>query len=215
MTSSVLLAFGLPAQLDECRQKPLPEGWSWICPEPQALAQVLPGAAGIFIFDDHTKVVFPYNAVPQGVPVFVNHVQGTLADFPAEASIIRMNAWPGFFAASILELSAAAGVKAMADTLLTTLGWSREWIPDDPGMVRPRVISMIINEACFARGESVSSAEEIDIAMKLGTNYPRGPFEWARLIGAERITGLLAHLSSTDPRYTPAPGMPDILQQQT
>jgi 3-hydroxybutyryl-CoA dehydrogenase len=51
--------------------------------------------------------------------------------------------------------------------------------------------------------------------MKLGTNYPRGPFEWANLIGAERITGLLMHLSSADPRYAPAPGMPDILRQKT
>lgn len=64
---------------------------------------------------------------------------------------------------------------------------------------------MIINEAYFTLGESVSSENEIDIAMKLGTNYPYGPFEWARLIGLRNIHSLLEKLTQEDIRYLPAP----------
>ena len=211
MASSFLLALGLPVQLEECRQKKMPEGWVWLAPDPQGLAQQLQAVAGVFIFDEAMAGHFPYHAVPQNIPVFVNHVQGTLSDFPAGAQVVRMNAWPGFFGSGLLELSASPASRASADVLLDKLRWPREWIPDVPGLVRPRVISMLVNEACFARGEAVSTAAEIDTAMKLGTNYPRGPFEWANLIGSERIIGLLQHLSTTDPGYAPAPGIAEIL----
>jgi 3-hydroxybutyryl-CoA dehydrogenase len=69
-----------------------------------------------------------------------------------------------------------------------------EWLPDEIGFVTPRIISMIINEAFIALKEGVSSKEEIDTAMKLGTNYPYGPFEWAEKIGMERIDSLLVRL---------------------
>jgi 3-hydroxybutyryl-CoA dehydrogenase len=214
MVSSTLLALGLPDQLAECRQKPLPENFTWVSPDPGKIDVSLPGAAGIFIFAEALAATFPYALVPRQVPVFVNHVLGTLADFPSGAAVVRMNAWPGFFGSGLLELSASAETRVLAERLLDVLGWSREWIPDVHGLVRPRVISMIINEACFARGEQVSSVADIDTAMKLGTNYPRGPFAWASLIGPERVYRLLAHLSSIDPRYTPAPGMLDILHRK-
>jgi 3-hydroxybutyryl-CoA dehydrogenase len=63
---------------------------------------------------------------------------------------------------------------------------------------------MIINEAYFALEENVSTKEEIDIAMKLGTNYPYGPFEWCKKIGLKNIAALLAELSQTEKRYQPA-----------
>lgn len=63
---------------------------------------------------------------------------------------------------------------------------------------------MIINEAYFAVNDEVSSKKEIDTAMKLGTNYPYGPFEWAALIGKNNILELLQKLSLTDTRYQPA-----------
>jgi 3-hydroxybutyryl-CoA dehydrogenase len=65
------------------------------------------------------------------------------------------------------------------------------------------VVSMIINEAFIALGENVSTREEIDTAMKLGTNYPYGPFEWAELIGVENIISLLNKLSEKDNHYQP------------
>jgi 3-hydroxybutyryl-CoA dehydrogenase len=72
-------------------------------------------------------------------------------------------------------------------------------------MISPKIISMIVNEAYFALGDDVSTKEEIDTAMKLGTNYPHGPFEWATIIGIENICSLLNVLSETNTDYTPAP----------
>lgn len=55
------------------------------------------------------------------------------------------------------------------------------------GLVTPRVIVMIINEAYFTVQEGTATKEDIDVGMKLGTNYPKGPFEWANLIGLKNI----------------------------
>jgi 3-hydroxybutyryl-CoA dehydrogenase len=70
-------------------------------------------------------------------------------------------------------------------------------------LITPRVIATIVNEAYFALEQNVSTKEEIDIAMKLGTNYPMGPFEWSRKIGLKNIYSLLQKLSLTNERYQP------------
>ena len=54
-----------------------------------------------------------------------------------------------------------------------------------------RVISCIVNEAFLTLSEGVATAEDIDQAMKLGANYPKGPFEWADEIGADRVLDTL------------------------
>jgi 3-hydroxybutyryl-CoA dehydrogenase len=59
-------------------------------------------------------------------------------------------------------------------------------------------------------GEKVSTKEEIDLAMKLGTNYPWGPFEWAEKIGVENILNLLEKLSQQEERYFPAPALKNL-----
>jgi 3-hydroxybutyryl-CoA dehydrogenase len=51
----------------------------------------------------------------------------------------------------------------------------------------------------------VSTEKEINIAMKYGTNYPHGPFEWAEIIGIDRIYDLLQQLAASDSKYCPAP----------
>jgi len=64
---------------------------------------------------------------------------------------------------------------------------------------------MIINEAWFAFGEKVSSKKDIDTAMKLGTNYPLGPFAWGEKIGLHKICRLLSVLAMENDRYQVAP----------
>src|SRR6185295_9955290 len=106
----------------------------------------------------------------------------------------------------ILEASCSnESVKNKAATIINALNRKIEWTPDIPGFISARVLSMIINEAYFTLGEEVSSKKEIDIAMKLGTNYPYGPFEWSEKIGLINIYSLLAELSKTSKRYEPAP----------
>ena len=70
-----------------------------------------------------------------------------------------------------------------------------------------RVLVGIINEAMWAVKDGVASSEDIDTAMKLGTNYPRGPFEWAEQIGMDNVQELLLSLNETvsDDRFTSPP----------
>jgi 3-hydroxybutyryl-CoA dehydrogenase len=78
-------------------------------------------------------------------------------------------------------------------------------------MVTARILATIINEAWYTWQDGVSGKEEIDTAMKLGTNYPMGPFEWGGKIGLSRVVGLLDVLSRTDARYMPAGSLKDAV----
>ena len=136
-------------------------------------------------------------------PVFVNSMNKTISEigFP----VIRVNAWPGFLKRSVAEVCTNNEVnKNEAEKILSLINRKAEWVPDVKGFISARVVSMIINEAYFALEEKVSTKEEIDIAMKLGTNYPYGPFEWSKKIGLKNIAVLLTELSLTEKRYQPA-----------
>jgi 3-hydroxybutyryl-CoA dehydrogenase len=69
-----------------------------------------------------------------------------------------------------------------------------------------RILAAIINEAGLAFDEGVASSDDIDTAMKLGTNYPKGPLAWADEIGHRTVRGTLRALneSVSDKRYEPA-----------
>lgn len=150
-----------------------------------------------------------YTMLPATTTLLVNAVVSTCSELPAGA--IRLNAWPGFLQRSVTELATAdtAG-RQKAVAVMNALGWQYQWAPDIPGMITAPVIAMIINEGWFALEEGVSTPEEIDTAMKLGTNYPYGPFEWCKKIGAAHILGLLKRLALSDKRYMPA----TLLQQE-
>jgi 3-hydroxybutyryl-CoA dehydrogenase len=139
-------------------------------------------------------------------PVFVNSVIHTCNDIPAD--FFRINAWPTMINRKITEVVVPHNImQQKLKQILDELGWDFQVVPDTIGMITPRIVSMIINEAFFSLHEKVSTREEIDIAMKLGTNYPYGPFEWCEKIGEGRIRQLLHELQKTDPRYTIAPGL--------
>jgi 3-hydroxybutyryl-CoA dehydrogenase len=136
-------------------------------------------------------------------PVFINSVIETLEENNFGANFSRINGWPGFLKRPTWEV--ASGNRSLTGKIFEQLGWNVVFIKDDPGLVSARVISMIINEAFFALGEGISTMEEIDLAMKLGTNYPYGPFEWEEKIGLQNIYRLLHKLSAMDKRYSVAP----------
>ena len=136
-------------------------------------------------------------------PVFVNSMNKTIVEI--NLPVIRINAWPGFLKRNVAEVCYNDEVnKNKAEQILSLLNRKAEWVPDIKGFISARVASMIINEAYFAFEENVSSKEDIDIAMKLGTNYPYGPFEWSKKIGLKNIAALLTELSQTEKRYEPA-----------
>ena len=87
------------------------------------------------------------------------------------------------------------------------LGTDYRVVQDRVGLVTPRVICMIINEACYTLQEGTASIKDIDLSMKLGTGYPRGPFEWANATGVARVYAVLEALwhDTHDERYKVCP----------
>ncbi|MBL0131100.1 MAG: 3-hydroxyacyl-CoA dehydrogenase [Chitinophagaceae bacterium] len=135
--------------------------------------------------------------------VIVNSVTGTQEELPL--NFIRINAWPTFLKRTLLEASGIDVIlKEKTEKLFQNFNKKVEWVPDIPGFITPRVICMIINEAYFTLEEEVSSKPEIDTAMKLGTNYPYGPFEWSEKIGLKNVYDLLIKLAQTNSRYEPS-----------
>ena len=128
-----------------------------------------------------------------------------------EASV-RWIALPDLDRARLVEIAALPG--GSTDTLsaagryFASLGKHVECTPGDaPGLVLGRIVSQLINEACFAVGEGVGTPEDLDTALRLGFNHPRGPFEWLAEIGPRRVLAVLESLQTElgEERYRPAP----------
>lgn len=148
-----------------------------------------------------------------GKPLLVNAVTWRTKDIGHP--FIRINGWPTLLGRPVLEIALPdPSYEAVIRPLFEQLGWQYRLAPDVPGMITARVLAMIINEAYFTFEAGVSTPEGIDIAMRLGTNYPKGPFEWGTAIGLHRVYELLKTLSETDPRYSAAPSLQSAVAAQ-
>lgn len=87
------------------------------------------------------------------------------------------------------------------------LGKTPARIKESPLHIMNRALAAIINEACFMAMEGLADVPDIDNAMKLGTNWPKGPFEFADEIGVDTILNYLELLQKEigDPKYRPCP----------
>lgn len=94
-----------------------------------------------------------------------------------------------------------------AEELIHMLGKEPVRVKDAAGLTFPRIVSLIINEAARSLEEGVASAEEIDLALRLGVNYPQGPLHWGDQIGLDEVMAVLEGLQSEtgDDRYRPTP----------
>ncbi len=135
-------------------------------------------------------------------PVLVNSVVNGLEEIHPD--LIRINGWPGFLKGNCLEAAAREDAQKNAARVF---GDELVFVKDLPGFVSARIVAMIINEAWFTREAGTASEKDIDLAMKLGTGYPYGPFEWTTLIGRERIAALLEKLREGDGLYEIAEGL--------
>jgi len=135
-------------------------------------------------------------------PILINSVTATLKKLNAPSNVLRINGWKGFLSRAKWEV--AGRINEAAEKVFSAMQKEIFMVADEPGLVAARSIAMIINEAYFTLEQSVSTKDEIDTAMKLGTNYPLGPFEWASIIGLRNIYDLLNSLNDTDARYFPS-----------
>ena len=106
--------------------------------------------------------------------------------------LVGLNALPTFIARSLWEISLLdTKEEAVIQPILKQLSLDYQIVEDRVGMVTPRIICMIINEAHYTLQEGTATIADIDLAMKLGTNYPYGPFEWMEKIGVQHVYEVL------------------------
>jgi 3-hydroxybutyryl-CoA dehydrogenase len=78
---------------------------------------------------------------------------------------------------------------------------------EDVAAIPARIVALIVNEAAFALMEGLATPADIDAAVKLGANYPRGPLEWGDEMGLDRVYAIIKSLQEEhgEDRYRPAP----------
>lgn len=96
---------------------------------------------------------------------------------------------------------------AAAEAVWRAAGLEPVWVGDSAGLVLPRIVACLANEAAFAVQDQTAGAEDVDRAMMLGTRYPRGPLAWADLIGLDHVLATLDALAAEhgEDRYRATP----------
>lgn len=146
--------------------------------------------------------------------IFLNTAKISLAELTHQhkdqlsATFFGFNGLPTFLNRPLIEMS----LRKMEDgesleAVCKKLGTAFSIVEDRVGLVTPRIICMIINEAYFTVQEGTATRQDIDMAMKLGTNYPYGPFEWCQRIGIRHVYEVLraVYEDTKDERYKICP----------
>ncbi|EMR02506.1 3-hydroxyacyl-CoA dehydrogenase family protein [Cesiribacter andamanensis] len=162
--------------------------------------------------DSHPERIQQYQRL-EGLTVFCNVPKSSLAGLVARwgrpsCTLVGINALSGFINRPLLELSLLEeGDLPRLKTVCAALGADYRLVQDRVGMVTPRVICQIINEAYYTLQEGTASRQDIDLGMQLGTNYPLGPFAWSQKIGIKHVYELLEALwqDTGDERYKICP----------
>jgi len=168
------------------------------------------------VFDfviDETPEDFQHYAA-DGRTVFVNACKISLSELSAMADgnikgvVFGFNGMPTLFNRAVLEVSFMhESHRSELESICAQLGTEFVLVDDRVGLATPRVISMIINEAYYTVQEGTATREDVDLGMKLGTNYPFGPFEWCSRIGIKHVFEVLeaVYEDTKDERYKICP----------
>lgn len=161
-----------------------------------------------FFLDESIDNLEYYKEV-ENLIIFGNLLKTTLAETwyyhgRNSQKVFGLNGMNGMINRKYLEVSVfEKGDKGILEQVCTALGTEFLIVDDRVGMVTPRIICMIINEAFFTVQEGTANKDDIDIAMKLGTQHPYGPFEWCDKFGTKNIYELLEAIyeDTKDDRY--------------
>jgi 3-hydroxybutyryl-CoA dehydrogenase len=147
----------------------------------------------------------------QGAPQAICLSAGSLAAVDPGGSAVGFHALPPFRSTRLVELTrgpdTAPSAAEATERFFATLGKHTIWVGDAPGLILGRIVCQAINEAAFALGERLGSAEDIDAGMVYGLNYPRGILAWADQIGLDHVLSVLDALALErgEERYRAAP----------
>ena len=103
---------------------------------------------------------------------------------------------PGTALAYAVTPSAHASWRGQAGAWLAALGFTPLPLADAPGLVVARTVAMLINEAADAVLQGVCDEGGADAAMKLGVNYPAGPFDWLKGWSVDGVAGVIHALDA-------------------
>jgi 3-hydroxybutyryl-CoA dehydrogenase len=149
----------------------------------------------------------------QGAPQTICLATGSLSALDPGGSAVGFHALPPLAESGLVECTrgpeSAESAVAATERFFATLGKLTQWVDDAPGLVLGRIVCQVINEAAFALGEGVGSAEDIDAGMIHGLNYPRGVLAWADEIGLDHVLSVLDALALErgEERYRVAPAL--------
>ena len=119
-----------------------------------------------------------------------------VADVAVFDRLLQLPAPNGAALACAMAEQAGEAWRRQATAWLAALGFAPQPLADTPGLVVARTVAMLINEAADAVQQDVCTEAGADTAMKLGVNYPAGPFEWLEHWGAFEVVQLLDHLDA-------------------
>ncbi len=146
--------------------------------------------------------------LPEGL---IPLVEGSLAELDEAGSGVGFHLLGPLEDACLVELTAGEftpqEARDAAEGFFSGLGLQVEWVGDAPGLVLGRIVCQLVNEAAFALQKGIGSAEDIDTALRLGFNFPRGPLEWGDAIGLDHVLAVLDALQGElgEERYRAAP----------
>ncbi|MEW6060827.1 MAG: 3-hydroxyacyl-CoA dehydrogenase family protein [Bacteroidota bacterium] len=154
-------------------------------------------------------------SLPPDIPIVTNSITTTVLSqaqhLKNNQRVIGAALFPTLLENAVVELAPSLyTTQAIADSVVAffkSLNKQTAIVEDSVGMVMPRILCQIINEALFAVLSDVANPKDIDTAMKLGTNYPHGPIEWGEKIGFRNILAVLDALYRNygEERYRVAP----------
>lgn len=154
-------------------------------------------------------------ALPASVPVATCSITSTVLvqthGLKHRHRFVGISAFPTLTENSLMELAPSLHTtKTAADGITELLGQAKKetaMVQDGVGMVMPRILCQIVNEALFTVQNDVASPHDIDEAMKHGTNYPHGPIAWGERIGFATVVSVLDALYENhhEERYRVAP----------